>query len=308
MYISHLVTRRRTAIGLPPLEAAHGAAAGPSAATAAAGGADRSSRRGSAAEPQHDLLLPSLRLPQRPRTSSDSPTSPFASEAAQAAGQLTGSSSGPSGGEPTRAVAAGPTSAPLPVGTLQQQQHAQLLARLRLARHSEVDAEASDDDEDDLLPPPPAAAALATALATDPHTLSACLLRGAGDGSSSAVAAGAGQTSSSAPAGGHACSSLLRGGMLWLPGEAPVPLNVNFKAEIEPVLGRVLGRGGYGVVYEAFWQGQKVGLRMDLVLLSPASFAHRPTAHPPGRHEPTQTTHREFKPTGGGQVAVRRHR
>jgi hypothetical protein len=43
-----------------------------------------------------------------------------------------------------------------------------------------------------------------------------------------------------------------------LPGLSPIELNVDFKQEIEPHLGRLLGKGGYGHVYEAVWRGEKV--------------------------------------------------
>ncbi|KIZ04666.1 Nodulation receptor kinase [Monoraphidium neglectum] len=104
--------------------------------------------------------------------------------------------------------------------------------------------------------PPPAAAALAAALAADPHTLSVCLL-----GACKARAAGLAGTSGGG-SGSFEGSGLLRDGHLCIPGQAPVPLNVDFQAEIEPRLGRVMGRGGYGVVYEAMWRGQKVAVKL----------------------------------------------
>lgn len=48
------------------------------------------------------------------------------------------------------------------------------------------------------------------------------------------------------------------GGVLRPPGGPPIPLNVDFAAEIQPYLGRLLGRGGFGHVYEATWRGQRV--------------------------------------------------
>jgi hypothetical protein len=48
------------------------------------------------------------------------------------------------------------------------------------------------------------------------------------------------------------------GGMLHPPGGPPIPLNVDFAGEIQPHLGRLLGRGGFGAVYEATWRGRKV--------------------------------------------------
>lgn len=49
------------------------------------------------------------------------------------------------------------------------------------------------------------------------------------------------------------------GGVLRPPGGPPIPLNVDYAAEIQPNLGLLLGRGGFGHVYEATWRGQKVG-------------------------------------------------
>lgn len=49
------------------------------------------------------------------------------------------------------------------------------------------------------------------------------------------------------------------GGVIKPPGGGPpIPLNVDFAAEIQPYLGRLLGKGGFGAVYEATWRGQKV--------------------------------------------------
>jgi hypothetical protein len=48
------------------------------------------------------------------------------------------------------------------------------------------------------------------------------------------------------------------GGMIRPPGGPPIPLNVDFASEIQPHLGRLLGRGGFGAVYEATWRGQRV--------------------------------------------------
>jgi hypothetical protein len=65
-----------------------------------------------------------------------------------------------------------------------------------------------------------------------------------------AGAAGAGNTAAAAAAA--------LAGALTMPGAPPVPLDVDFKQEIKPHLGRLLGKGGYGQVYEAEWRGQKV--------------------------------------------------
>lgn len=48
------------------------------------------------------------------------------------------------------------------------------------------------------------------------------------------------------------------GGVLRPPGGPPIPLNVDYATEIQPNLGRLLGRGGFGHVYEATWRGQRV--------------------------------------------------
>jgi hypothetical protein len=48
------------------------------------------------------------------------------------------------------------------------------------------------------------------------------------------------------------------GGVLRPPGSPPIPLNVDYAAEIQPNLGRLLGRGGFGHVYEGTWRGQRV--------------------------------------------------
>ena len=60
----------------------------------------------------------------------------------------------------------------------------------------------------------------------------------------------------------------LAGGILSLPGLSPIELNVDFKEEIEPNLGRLLGKGGYGHVYEAMWRGEKVSKRVSTSGLS----------------------------------------
>lgn len=44
----------------------------------------------------------------------------------------------------------------------------------------------------------------------------------------------------------------------WMPALPPIDLNVCFTAEIEPNLVKLIGKGGYGNVYEANWRGQKV--------------------------------------------------
>jgi hypothetical protein len=46
------------------------------------------------------------------------------------------------------------------------------------------------------------------------------------------------------------------GGVIHPPNGPPIPLNVDFGSEVQ--LGRLLGRGGFGHVYEASWRGQQV--------------------------------------------------
>lgn len=45
------------------------------------------------------------------------------------------------------------------------------------------------------------------------------------------------------------------------PDEA-IDLDVDFEAEVAPGLGRLLGRGGYGEVYEGRWRGQRVAVKL----------------------------------------------
>jgi len=86
-------------------------------------------------------------------------------------------------------------------------------------------------------------------------------------GSSSPVAGGDRSGSSSPTDLGKSSPSFYKalmatGGVLRPPGGPPIPLNVDFAAEIQPNLGRLLGRGGFGHVYEATWRGQRVsGMR-----------------------------------------------
>lgn len=82
-------------------------------------------------------------------------------------------------------------------------------------------------------------------------------------GSSSPVAGGDCSGSSSPTGPGKSSPSFYKalmatGGVLRPPGGPPIPLNVDFAAEIQPNLGRLLGRGGFGHVYEATWRGQRV--------------------------------------------------
>lgn len=48
------------------------------------------------------------------------------------------------------------------------------------------------------------------------------------------------------------------GGIIRPPCGPPIPLNVDFATEIQPNLGKLLGRGGFGHVFEATWRGQRV--------------------------------------------------
>lgn len=81
------------------------------------------------------------------------------------------------------------------------------------------------------------------------------------------TAAGPQGVSSSPPqagAGGQGSSAsfyralMATGGVLRPPGGPPIPLNVDYATEIQPHLGRLLGRGGFGAVYEGTWRGQRV--------------------------------------------------
>lgn len=163
--------------------------------------------------------------------------SPFASEAAQAAGPFR------SREEFVEAE----------VGVIGHRPSEQLCAR-RLQQLQQLQ----------VVPPPasPAAGAFTATLATDPHVIMN-LLACAKAKREAVAAAEHGASGGAAAAGGATaiCSSYLHDGMLHLPGEAPVPLTVDFKQEIEPYLGRMLGKGGYGVVYEATWRGERVSER-----------------------------------------------
>jgi hypothetical protein len=73
-----------------------------------------------------------------------------------------------------------------------------------------------------------------------------------------AAAAAAGSTSGdAAPAAPSFLQALMAGGgVIHPPNVPPIPLNVDFGSEVQ--LGRLLGRGGFGHVYEASWRGQQV--------------------------------------------------
>lgn len=43
-----------------------------------------------------------------------------------------------------------------------------------------------------------------------------------------------------------------------------IDLTVDYHTEIEPNLGRVIGHGGYGRVYEALWRGRRVAVKLLL--------------------------------------------
>jgi hypothetical protein len=45
------------------------------------------------------------------------------------------------------------------------------------------------------------------------------------------------------------------------PDEA-IDLDVDYESEVAPGLGRLLGRGGYGEVYEGRWRGQRVAVKL----------------------------------------------
>lgn len=44
--------------------------------------------------------------------------------------------------------------------------------------------------------------------------------------------------------------------------DSGIDLNVDYKKEIEPNLGRLIGRGGFGRVYECNWRGRKVAVKL----------------------------------------------
>lgn len=104
---------------------------------------------------------------------------------------------------------------------------------------------------------------------TPTHALSRCPPgRKKSDTSSSAAAAAEAAGGSSSNGGGlHSPPEvapsfykalMATGGVLRPPGGPPIPLNVDYAAEIQPNLGRLLGRGGFGHVYEGTWRGQRV--------------------------------------------------
>lgn len=86
---------------------------------------------------------------------------------------------------------------------------------------------------------------------------------GTGDGRASTAAAGTGGPGRALGpdrSGPSFYKALMAtGGMIRPPGGPTIPLNVDFATEIQPYLGRLLGKGGFGHVYEATWRGQKVG-------------------------------------------------
>eukprot|EP00878_Enallax_costatus_P017550 GHUV01018437.1.p1 GENE.GHUV01018437.1~~GHUV01018437.1.p1 ORF type:complete len:345 (+),score=78.36 GHUV01018437.1:609-1643(+) len=55
---------------------------------------------------------------------------------------------------------------------------------------------------------------------------------------------------------------LATGGVLKPPGGPSIPLFVNYATEVQPYLGRLLGRGGFGHVYEGLWRGQRVAVKL----------------------------------------------
>lgn len=89
--------------------------------------------------------------------------------------------------------------------------------------------------------------------------------QGRAAGGSSSAAGGGGGPRPGSPLGAEGSGPsfykalMATGGVLRPPGGPPIPLNVDYAAEIQPNLGRLLGRGGFGHVYEGTWRGQRVG-------------------------------------------------
>jgi hypothetical protein len=99
-----------------------------------------------------------------------------------------------------------------------------------------------------------AAAAPAIAPSVVPRNLSS-VMRGQGP-----VAAVGSTSGDAAPAAPSFLQALMAGGgVIHPPNGPPIPLNVDFGSEVQ--LGRLLGRGGFGHVYEASWRGQQVRQR-----------------------------------------------
>jgi hypothetical protein len=98
--------------------------------------------------------------------------------------------------------------------------------------------------------PSNAAAPPTTAPSVAPRNLSS-IMRGQGG---VAAAASVGDAVPAAPSFLQAL--MAGGGVIHPPNGPPIPLNVDFGAEV--ALGRLLGRGGFGHVYEAAWRGQQV--------------------------------------------------
>jgi hypothetical protein len=71
-----------------------------------------------------------------------------------------------------------------------------------------------------------------------------------------AAAAAGSATGNAVPAAPSFLQALMAGGgVIHPPNGPPIPLNVDFGAEV--ALGRLLGRGGFGHVYEAAWRGSR---------------------------------------------------
>jgi hypothetical protein len=98
------------------------------------------------------------------------------------------------------------------------------------------------------------AGAPAVAPSVVPRNLSSILQ---GQGAASATAAGTGDAVPPAPS--FLAALMAGGGVIHPPNGPPIPLNVDFGSEV--ALGPLLGRGGFGHVYEASWRGQKVSDR-----------------------------------------------
>ncbi|GFR42057.1 hypothetical protein Agub_g2855, partial [Astrephomene gubernaculifera] len=78
----------------------------------------------------------------------------------------------------------------------------------------------------------------------------------------SAVAAAAAATGAAAGSGAAALPGMNLPVSLTL---APIELDVDYETEVEPFLGRLIGVGGFGRVYEATFRGRKVAVKTVVI-------------------------------------------